>query len=532
LKTARPLLLLLLASCGGDTPSTAKPAALPVYASKAGGELLLLPGGGGVAPFWMDRTHVTQELYEKVMGVNPSKRKAPKNPVERVQWTDAVRFLNKCSVMDGLTPCYDLKTWACDAEADGYRLPTEAEWEYACRAGSSTRWASGDDPSTLGPTAWYKANSGGATHAVGTKAANAFGLHDMNGNVWQWCEDWFDAEKKQRVIRGGAWDCESDKLRPDYRGKEFPTYTDACFGADSYGFRRARSGAGKKKDVAVAETVEAPKEAPKTAVAPGKLDASNLKGSIVFVGNRGGQMDLWIMKANGKDARKLTDDAHADADPRFSPDGTRILYTTLRGGFPEVWSMKRDGTDAAMITKGSQADWSPEGTSIAFIRDNQAHVRVLANGAERRITPAGWERCGVPAWAPDGKRVALASRHEESIGIYLVPLDGGSPSKLKTEEACCTPVWWKDGSRLLCQTVKGHIHQLAPDGKDWEQVTFGADIQHDPRYSPDGTMIVFARAPGADGPWQICVKPFDSDDFDFVQLTKEGSNSHPDWAKD
>jgi Tol biopolymer transport system component len=238
------------------------------------------------------------------------------------------------------------------------------------------------------------------------------------------------------------------------------------------------------------------------------------------------------MKASGKDAKRLTDDAHPDADPRFSPDGKKILYTTLRGGFPEVWSMNRDGSGAAKIAAGSQADWSPDGTSIVLIRDNQTFVRTLAGGAERRITPETWERCGVPAFSPDGKTVAVASRHEESIGIYLVPLAGGAPTKLKTEEACCTPAWVKDGSRLLCQSVKGHIHQVAVDGKDWEQVTFGADIQHDARYSPDGTMIVFSRAPTADGPWQLCVKPFDSGDFEFIQLTKEGSNSHPDWFKD
>ncbi len=104
---------------------------------------------------------------------------------------------------------------------------------------------------------------------------------------------------------------------------------------------------------------------------------------------------------------------------------------------------------------------------------------------------------------------------------------------LKTEEACCTPEWSKDGKRLLCQTVQGHIHQVGVDGKDWEQLTFGADVQHDARYSPDGSMILFCRASSPEGPWQICVKKLDSeDDADYAQITKEASNLLPDWHPD
>src|SRR5437660_4987817 len=118
-------------------------------ADEAGGAMVLVPGGTftmgnsngradetphsvSVSAFYLDRYPVTQELYEKVMGVNPSKRKEPKNPVERTQWTDAVRFCNKSSELDGLTPCYDVNAWTCNFAADGYRLPTEAEWQYAC----------------------------------------------------------------------------------------------------------------------------------------------------------------------------------------------------------------------------------------------------------------------------------------------------------------------------------------------------------------------------------------------------------------
>lgn len=543
-KTARSALwLLALAACGKADAPPAAPAALPTFAPPSGGEMVLVPGSGALKSFYIDRTLVTQELYESVAGSNPSKRREKKNPVERVTWMDAVRFLNKCSERDGLSPCYNLETGECDFEADGYRLPTDAEWEHACRAGGKGAYAHGDDPAQLGRYAWYKANSGGQPRPVGQKLPNAWGLYDMQGNVWQWCNDWYGetpgrppAKGEQRVLRGGAWDSPAEKLSVSFRLKEYPVFGDACFGADSYGFRRARSGEGKKKTV-VGSAATAPPPAPPSPPAPpvapvqesGAFKADSLKGTIVFVSDRGGALDLWKMRASGKDAKPLTNDAHADADPRFSPDGKSILYTTVRGGFPEVWVMNRDGSGARKITEGSQGDWSPDGKSIAFIRDNQAFVRELAAGRDRRVTPEGWERCGTPAWSPDGKRIAVASRHEKDVGIYLVGADGKGFEKLKTRDPACTPRWAGDGKRLLCQTTKGRVCQVELDGSNWEEVTFGNDIQHEGRYSPDGTMVLFCRSHAQTGPWQICVRRYDGEDDEFVQLTKEGSNLLPDW---
>src|SRR5262249_5522943 len=153
-----------------------------------------------------------------IMNLNPSKKKGQQLPVERLQWTEAARFCNKCSELEGLTPCYDLKTWQCHGEADGYRLPTEAEWEYACRAGSSTRFGSVNSEGDLISFAWFKPHSAGTTHPVGQKAPNAWGLYDMQGNVWQWCNDYYGedyyrhgpsdnpkgpADGQMRVLRGG-----------------------------------------------------------------------------------------------------------------------------------------------------------------------------------------------------------------------------------------------------------------------------------------------------------------------------------------
>jgi len=570
-----------LLGCGQSSPQppvgVGDATKLQVLRPSSGGEMVLVPAGEftmgdsagqaderphavSVSALYVDRYPVTQEFYQKVMAANPSKRKGAKSPVEQMRWTEAATFCNRCSELDGLTPCYDLKTWECNFAAAGYRLPTEAEWEYACRAGSTARYCYGDDPGALPQYAWFKPHSGGTPKPVGQKAPNRWGLYDMHGNVWEWCNDFYgenyysESPKEnprgprtgtKRVLRGGAWDCTAEKCRAACRSKETPAFPDACFGADSYGFRRVRNAtAALLRSAAVsaapagetpalqAEPAPSPAAAVPAPVAPAKagpLDLSRLKGTIVFVSDRGGALAIWRMQAGGKEQRQITHDPEADADPRFSPDGQRISYTSLRGGFPEVWIMNRDGSTPKRVTPGSQADWSPDGQALVFIRDNQVWIRNLASGVEKRISPAAWERCGVPAWSPDGKRVALASRHLESIGLFLLSCDGKENSPLKTEEPACTPCWSRDGKRLLCQTTKGHIHQLGADGSNWEQLTFGADIQHEARYSPDGAMIIFCRGATSEGPWQICLKQLGGDDFDFVPLTTEGSNLSPDW---
>ena len=213
-----------------------------------------------VSSFFMDKTLVTQDQYEKAMGENPSRWKGAKNPVEQVRWSDAVRFCNKRSELEGLRPCYELKAWKCDFDADGYRLPTEAEWEYACRAGTSTAYFFGDDPSKLGDYAWFDKNSGGRPRAVAQKQPNAWGLHDLCGNVWEWCNDFYAVDYyskspltdpkgpdtgQTKVVRGGAWRFSAQRCRSGYRYNENPGYADVCFGYDIYGFRCVRKATSK-----------------------------------------------------------------------------------------------------------------------------------------------------------------------------------------------------------------------------------------------------------------------------------------------
>jgi formylglycine-generating enzyme required for sulfatase activity len=173
--------------------------------------------------FYMGVYEVTQEQYQQVMGNNPSQFKGNDNlPIETVTWDEAVEFCKKLSELE---------------KGKTYRLPTEAEWEYACRAGTTTKFSYGDDESQLGDYAWYKQNSGDKTHSVGEKKPNAWGLYDMHGNVWEWCHDWYgsytsDSQSnpigptsgEYRVFRGGCWYSISSVCRVSYRGHFYPLF--------------------------------------------------------------------------------------------------------------------------------------------------------------------------------------------------------------------------------------------------------------------------------------------------------------------
>ena len=174
--------------------------------------------------FWMSQTPCTQELWLATMGLNPSRFKGARHPVEEVSWNDVKDFLQAANMKN---PSLDLK------------LPTEAQWEYAARAGSNdTRYG------TLDEIAWYKGNSDSQTCEVGLKRPNAWGLHDMLGNVWEWCHDWYGAydsahsvdpvvsvKSTSRVVRGGSWRNSADSIRVTYRHCDDPieSYGDLGF---------------------------------------------------------------------------------------------------------------------------------------------------------------------------------------------------------------------------------------------------------------------------------------------------------------
>lgn len=189
-----------------------------------------------VKPFALATTPITQAQYAAAVGQNPSAMPGDDHPVETVSWWDALRFCNALSQQEGLTPVYHFQKeeridW--NTGASGYRLPTEAEWEFACRAGTE-----GPRYAALNDISWYSENSQGTSHPVAQKAPNQFGLFDMLGNVWEWCWDIYDAEvyKTYRVLRGGGWADEHWSCRASVRRRSHPT-----FRIEDVGFRVARS---------------------------------------------------------------------------------------------------------------------------------------------------------------------------------------------------------------------------------------------------------------------------------------------------
>ncbi len=224
-------------------------------------------------PFYMGKYEVTQAEYEKYCSYgsdSPSSSYGDGNnyPAYYVSWYDALVYCNKRSIAEGLTPCYSIKdstnpeewgelptawydplrdTWdvaTCDFNANGYRLPTEAEWEYAARAGDDTvdslTYSGTSDVNKLGDYAWYYDSANDNSHEVGIKLPNAFGLYDMSGNVYEWCWNWFTerydttteggsdptgaSAGSYRVYRGGGWCSYSDDCADSYRSINDPNY--------------------------------------------------------------------------------------------------------------------------------------------------------------------------------------------------------------------------------------------------------------------------------------------------------------------
>ena len=293
------LFLAALTLCTGFFACKTTPVNIPMVKVE-GGICILNDTDVTLSSFWISPYEVTQEEFESVMtgnqnGIeaNPSyfqgERYPPadgevqeRRPVENVSWYDAIVYCNLLSIKEGLTPCYTIKSstdpadWGtsprstsaedyddwksvtCNFNANGYRLPTEAEWEYAARGGKTGITDGSWDNTYSGSTtpddvAWYSGNSDSKTHEVGKKQSNSLGLYDMSGNVWEWCWDWYGSSSgypsgtedpagpdtgSYRVIRGGSWNSSASICTVSYRLSINPYFRSGSYGS---GFRLVRS---------------------------------------------------------------------------------------------------------------------------------------------------------------------------------------------------------------------------------------------------------------------------------------------------
>ncbi|GAB4523105.1 MAG: hypothetical protein Tsb0020_41560 [Haliangiales bacterium] len=231
----------------------ASAAPMPFIAVEAGSYMRGAPGSDGdaravegprhrvtVGRFELSQYEVTQKQWQVVMGVNPSDCAfgcGDDMPVQNVSWVQAIEFLNRLSEIEQVTPCYaiadDGVTW--DHSCDGYRLPTEAEWEYAARAGTSTPYSFGADPALAAAHAWFKSSADGKVHPVGGLRANPWGFYDLHGNAWEWVWDRYGSysnvplenptgptQGERRTLRGGCFLSPTADLRSTYRAQVEP----------------------------------------------------------------------------------------------------------------------------------------------------------------------------------------------------------------------------------------------------------------------------------------------------------------------
>jgi formylglycine-generating enzyme required for sulfatase activity len=361
-------------------------------------------------PFYLGRCEVTQDQWQRVMGSNPSGFKGANLPVENVSWNDCQDFLAKLQKQTGRQ----------------FTLPTEAQWEYACRAGTTNTFSCGDDEASLSRHAWHAFNSGGKTHPVGQKKPNPWGLYDMHGNVFEWCADWYSesypggdamnptgaGSGDRRIIRGGAWLYIPDNLRSADRSFSPPDYR-----VNEYGLRcvwladQPASVAGNRQHNG---TSAQPLKAPSMIVRPGTASAGLKKNLVIELG-RGVTMEL-VLIPPGSFTMGSKQSKYSSERPAHQVTITRPFYLAKYEVTQEQWETVMGSNMNASIFKGpgySESRKRPvENVRWIDCRSFVAKLNEKIQNYEFRLpTEAEWEyacRAGADAeFSFGGDEVAL-----------------------------------------------------------------------------------------------------------------------------
>ena len=400
---------------------------------------------------------VTQAEYERVMGRNGFMERSAQDrsllPMILVDWLEAAEFCRRLSALP-------------EERASGhvYRLPTEAEWEYACRAGTTTRYCFGDDQRELNDYAWFKINAGNSPptlwhttsgpNAVCQKRPNAWGLYDMHGNVFEWCADWYAPDYYRhsplndptgpssgecRVLRGCASDAGPATARSADRGGAAPGT-----GSADRGFRVVMSvsptnrlpvesqGEPSSADLLAPSAPVATDPGSKTTAPLPELrtgkDPRKSGGLIAFEASRGGRKDVYSMRPDGTCLRSLTDQLESASVPRWSPNGTRILCRGQFAGASGFYVINMDGGKMQKVL-------------------DRDEIAVDFPGAE----PLGLNDSA--SWLPDSKTVAVcAGVWPKSSHVYLIDTESLERTTLTLAKAAWTPAWSPDGTRIVFET--------------------------------------------------------------------------------
>ncbi len=390
------------------------------------------------------------------------------SPVTQVSWNDAVAFCNWLSGQEQLTPCYqrDGDSWTLLPKANGYRLPTEAEWEYSCRAGTTTQYSFGDDWKEHDKYGWSNKNAGGRPHSVSSLPANAFGLYDMHGNVWEWCQDWYDGkwyEKSPsddpvgpsrasiRVDRGGGWSDVPAYSRSSYRSYHFtPSHRN-----NSRGFRPALSSVGAPSSTASVTTLTPPAVTPTPVakrIGPAPPPAKSLSVAELLTSP---DYDWTEPEALGPEVN-LGD---YNVTPSLSRDGLALWFTPVGGtkaaaqgqGDDDLWVSSRKSLGAPweaatnvgppINTKGKDinAAVSGDGLTVVFWR----YPAFSLYESKRATTTAPWSEpvnlsaqlgnnINNPCLSPDALELHFTSISTHNIYLSTRP-DRNAPWGTPTE---------------------------------------------------------------------------------------------------